>query len=498
MCYTVQILQINNSTVTDLEYHMEYYYLRLANDLERKIRSGNFKAGEKLPSIRNLREQTGRSISTIYQAYNELEDRGIVEVREKSGFYVKPLLDKVLPRPVREQGIIRPHMVTINTHSTMLQQYINNPHMLPMGTAVPSPELLPLKQLAREVRNAADGYMTGGMIGYGHPTGIASLRSELAKRSVGHFSREKGEEIIVTNGCMDAIDLCLRAVAREGDVILIESPTFLCYLQLIEDLNMRALEIPVDPDTGFDLEQLERALVEHDVRAALVNANFHNPLGYVMSNTAKRQLVEIITGRGIPVIEDDIYGDLYFSETRPVPLKSFDQDGLVLYCSSFTKSLAPDLRVGWTIPGRFKEKVKRLKFNSNVVSPQLNQLVVSRFLASGAYDRHLRKMRNSLKKNCANMMLGVARHFPPGTRMSAPKGGICLWLELDKRVDCLQLFERAGQENIAIVPGNLCSVTDRYRHCLRINYGYPWNERLEAGVKTLGHMVYELIEEARE
>jgi DNA-binding transcriptional MocR family regulator len=475
---------------------MEYQYLRLANDLERKIRTGNFKAGEKLPSLRNLRAQTGRSISTIYQAYNELEDRGVVEVRDKSGFYVKPLLDKVLPRPLQEKGVIRPHSVTINSHSTMLQQYVNNPDMLPLGTAIPSPELLPLKQLAREVRSVAAGYMTGEMIGYGHPSGVAALRSELAKRSVGHFSREKGEEIIITSGCMDAIDLCLRAVAREGDVILIESPTFLCYLQLIEDLNMKALEIPVDSETGFDLEQLEQALVDHDVRAALVNVNFHNPLGYVMSNSSKQKLVEIITGRGIPLIEDDIYGDLFFSETRPVPLKTFDRDGLVLYCSSFTKSLAPDLRVGWTIPGRFKEKVKRIKFNSTVVSSQLNQEVAARFLASGAYDRHLRKMRNSIKKQAANMMMAIARYFPEGTRVSAPRGGICLWVELDRQVDCLELFERARLENIAIVPGNLCSVTDRYNHCIRLNYGYPWCERIEAGVRRIGVLVHELIEQA--
>lgn len=474
---------------------MEYQYISLANDLERKIRTGNFKAGEKLPSLRTLRAQTGRSISTIYQAYGELEDRGIIDVREKSGFYVKPLLDKVLPRPIREQGIIEPHQVTINSHSTMLQQYVNNPEMLQLGTAITSPELLPLKQLAREVRSAAAGYMTGDMIGYGHPTGVSALRTELAKRSVGYFSREKGEEIIVTSGCMDAIALCLRAVAREGDVILIESPTFLCYLQLIEDLNMKALEVPVDSETGFDLNQLEQVLSKHDVRAALLNANFHNPLGYVMSNAEKKRLVEIITGRDIPLIEDDIYGDLYFTETRPVPLKSFDRTGLVLYCSSFTKSLAPDLRVGWTIPGRFKEKVKRIKFNSTVVNSQLNQEVVARFLATGAYERHLRKMRNSLKKQTANMVMAVARYFPEGTRVSAPKGGICLWVELDKRVDSLELFERARKENIAIVPGNLCSVTDRFRHCIRLNCGYPWSERLEEGVRKLGMMVYELMNE---
>jgi len=473
---------------------VEYQYLLLADDLERKIRSGNFRVGEKLPSLRGMRAQTGKSISTVYQAYNELECRGVVEVREKSGFYVKPLLDRVLPRPLCENWVIRPHQVTINTHSAILQQYINNPAMLPLGTAMPSPELLPLKQLAREVRSVAAGYMTGEMVGYGHPSGHAGLRSELEKRSVGYFSRGKGEEIIVTNGCMDAIDLSLRAVAREGDVILIESPTFLCYLQLIEDLNMQALELPVDPDSGFDLDRLQDALNEHDVCAALVNTNFHNPLGYVMGNNAKRKLVEIITGRGIPIIEDDIYGDLYFTETRPVPLKSFDTQGMVLYCSSLTKSLAPDLRVGWAIPGRFQEKVKRLKFNSNVVSPQLNQAVAARFLASGAYERHLRKMRGALKKQAAALLQSVADCFPKGTRVSSPKGGICLWVELNRRIDSLELFERACRKNIAIIPGSLCSVTDRYNHCIRLNYGYPWTKRLETGVKTLGELVHEMMD----
>lgn len=469
---------------------MEYHYLRLANDLEHKIRQGNFKAGDKLPSLRHLHSQTGRSISTIYQAYNELEDRGIVEVREKSGFYVRPLLDKLLPRPVSDAATIKPHLVTINTHSTMLQQYVSNPELIPLGTAIPSPDLLPLKQLAREVRAAAGGYMSGEMIGYGHPVGVEQLQIELAKRSVGFYSKEKGEEIIITNGCMAAIDLCLRAVAREGDVILIESPTFLCYLQLIEDLNMKALEVPVDPDTGFDMEILDRVLKEHDVKAALLNANFHNPLGYVMEPKAKKRLVEIITGRSIPIIEDDIYGDLYFTKTRPEPLKSFDKDGLVLYCSSFTKALAPDLRVGWTIPGRFQEKVKRIKFNSSVVGSQLGQLAIAQFLASGAYERHLRKMRNSLKKQAANMVMAVARYFPEGTRVSAPRGGLSLWVELDKEVDGLKLFHQAIEKNIAIVPGNLCSVTDRYNHCIRLNCGYPFTDRVEQAVKSLGELIH--------
>lgn len=474
---------------------MEYHYLQLANELEMKIRSGNFRAGEKLPSLRTQRMRTGRSISTIYQAYNELEDRGVIEVREKSGFYVKPMLDKVLPRPQRDVAHIEPLQVTTNTHAMIIQEYINNPEMLPLGTAIPAPELLPVKQLGRELRQVAAGYSDGTMIGYGHPTGEPELITELEKRSVGYFSRERGEEIIITDGCLAAIDLCLRAIANEGDVILIESPTFLCYLQLIEDLKMRALEIPVDPDKGFDLDMIATALERHEVKGALVNANFHNPMGYVLETDVKRGLVELFRKKEIPLIEDDIYGELHFSDTRPAPLKCFDKEGLVLYCSSFTKALAPDLRVGWTMPGRFKERIKRIKFNRSVACSQLNQVVAARFLASGAHDRHLRKMRNSLKKQAANLVMAIARYFPEGTRISSPKGGLTLWVELDRRVDGLELFQRAANENIAIIPGALCTVTGRYNHCLRLNFGYPWNDRLEQGIRRLGELICQCMEE---
>ncbi|MDP3479902.1 MAG: PLP-dependent aminotransferase family protein [Desulfoprunum sp.] len=474
---------------------MEYHYLRLANELEQKIRSGKYRAGEKLPSLRSLRSQTGRSLSTVYQAYTELENRGVIDVRDKSGFYARPLLEKILPLPVGEKVVVRPHAIAINALSSIMQDSMTRPRMLPFGAAIPSPDLLPLKQLAGEIRRVAGKYATGECIGYGHPLGLQALRSEIAKRSVGLHDLSHGEEIIITNGCMAAIDVCLRTVARAGDIILVESPTFLCYLQLIEDLNMQILEIPADSESGLDMDLLEKALAEHDVRAALLNANFHNPLGYVMDNSSKRRLVELMGERQIPIIEDDIYGDLYFGETRPLPLKAFDREGLVLYCSSFTKSLAPDLRVGWTIPGRFREKVERLRFNASIAGSQLGQLAIAGFLAGGGYERHLRRLRNSLKKQTSDYALAVARHFPSGTRISAPRGGLCLWIELDRSVDGLQLFDRALQEEIAILPGTLCSGTDRYRHCLRLNCGYPLDERSEKGVETLGRLIGELIQE---
>ena len=474
---------------------MEYHYLKLANELEQKIRAGSYRAGEKLPSLRSMREQTGRSITTVSQAYAELEQRGVVDVREKSGFYVKPLLDRNFPLPVSGSKIIRPHKVTINAMATILQQAISNPAVLPFGSALPGPDLLPTRQLTREIRKSLAQYASDDLVGYCDPTGFQGLRTEIEKRMVGWFNPGNGDEVVITGGCLAAIDLCLRSVAKAGDTILVESPTFLCYLQLIEDLNMQALEIPVDPATGIDLVLLQKALGEHDVQAALLNANFHNPLGYVMDADAKQALVEIFAKMNIPIIEDDIYGDLYFDEKRPLPLKAFDSEGLVLYCSSFTKTLAPDLRIGWTVPGRYRERVKRVKFNSSVANSRLLQRGVATFLAGGAHERHLRKMRGALKKQLAAFLLAIATYFPAGTRVSAPRGGLCLWVELDRTVDAMELFDRARQEDIVIVPGSLCSASESYNHCLRLNFGYPWTAKCEAGMCILGNIIKEMISE---
>lgn len=472
---------------------MEYQYVRIANELEQQILSGKYSAGEKLPSLRKLHASTGRSISTVYQAYVELENRGVVEVREKSGFYARPLQKNILPLPTRGQKQVKPHKVTINALSAMHKRSLNKPEMLPFGAAMASAELLPGKQLAAAVRTVAAHYQHSDRLGYGFPSGEPELQKEIAKRSLGFQEKGYGEEIIITQGCMNAIDLCLRSVARPGDIILLESPTFLCYLQLIEDLNMQALEVPADPSKGLNIDILRQVLDEHDVRAALFNSTFHNPLGYEMEESTKQPLVKMFAKRGIPIIEDDIYGELYFGKTRPTPLKAFDQQGGVLFCSSFSKSLAPDLRVGWTMPGRFREKVKRLKFNATISSCQLNQLIVAEFLGNGAYDRHLRRMRNNLKKQASEMAHSVARHFPETTKISAPKGGLCLWVELPDSVDSLQLFRLAEKKNISILPGALCSGMGQYDHCIRLNFAHLWNERKEKGMKTLGGLVRSLM-----
>jgi len=472
--------------------NVNYRYLRLADDFESNILDGIFKAGEKLPSIRKLHDHTGHSITTVYQAYIELEKRGVVEPRLKSGFYVKPLLHNILPSPKLKRHKPAPKKVLINALATSIVEDMSDSSMLQLGGAAPDPKLLPYKQLLRPIKSNMISNIKDIITNYDNPSGTLELRQQIAKRTLGISQKITIDKIIVTNGCMEAVNICLRAIAKPGDTIIVESPTFFCFLQLIEDLNMLALEIPTDPERGIDIKSLKQALEQNDVKACIFISNFQNPLGYAMSSNKKRELVELLSKKNIPIIEDDIYGDLYFGKTRPSTLKSFDKKGMVLYCSSFSKTLAPGLRIGWTIPGIYKETVKRLKLNTSIVSPTLNQYIISEFLKSGSYDRHLRKLRTALKNQVSNTALAIARYFPEDTKITAPQGGLILWVQLNAAVDGLKVYHEAKKNNINILSGILCSPSKKYKNFIRISCRYPWNDVVEKGIIQLAKIINEL------
>jgi DNA-binding transcriptional MocR family regulator len=269
----------------------------------------------------------------------------------------------------------------------------------------------------------------------------------------------------------------------------VESPTYPWFLQLIEDLNMFALEIQTNPQSGIDLQALDNALQRNTVKACLLVPNFHNPLGFEMPVEKKGRLVEILTARKIPIIEDNVYGELYFGRKRPVTLKALDKEGYVMYCASFSKTLAPGLRVGWCMPGRFAESVRRLKLNSTIASPTLNQQVVADFLKSGAYDRHLRQLRTALKNQVTNTALAIARHFPADTKVTAPQGGLTLWVQLSPGLSGLKLYREARKRNISIFPGIICSTTQKYSNFIRISCGNPWSPKIESGIVSLAEII---------
>lgn len=469
-----------------------FRYAELADKLEAQIRDGCFRAGEKLPSIRGLRLQTGLSISTVYQAYIELEKRGMVEPREKSGYYVKPLIQELLPAPQPSISSLVPKKVNINNMAFALIEAMGDPAILQLGGALVASELLPLKQLGAAIRYAPVARLQNHLASYGHYQGHEGLRRQIARRMAPFCGAFAPERMVLTNGCMEAVTLGLKAVTRPGDTVMVESPAFPWFLQVIEDLNLHALEIPTDPRQGIDLAILERAIRRHAVKACVLIANFNNPLGYLMSDDAKRDLVTLLNASKVPVIEDDIYGDLYFTPSRPMPLKAFDRNDGVLYCSSFSKSLSPGMRIGWIHPGRYLERVKRLKINQSVSEPALTQWVAARYLKTGQYDRHLRRLRTHLKNQVGNTALAVSRYFPPGTMISAPRGGLTLWVQMDSRVDSLKLFRRCLEQKIAVMPGIICASGDAYNNCIRISCGMPYTDRIDRGLRTLAAIVRQM------
>ena len=466
-------------------------YQRIAAQIEAAIASGAMRAGERLPSVRALALQHGVSISTAQQVMRHLENRGVVEARPKSGCFVAPRAP-VLPEPMLDLRLEGPSLVNMDQ---VLQEFlwiVNDPLAVPSFHAQPARSLLPeakLQALMAGVNRRHPEYASRCQM-----EGSAALRQQIARRAVGSGVQLRPDEIVITNGGLEAVYLALRTVAAAGDTIVLESPTYFHLLQVIESLGMRALEIPSHPRDGISLEALEFATREPGaVKACVLLPNFPNPMGSLVPVERKRALVQLAVERGITLIESDIYGELYFGEQRPPVLKSFDAEfqgkADVMLCSAFTKTVAPGYRIGWVAPGRHFLRTQALKFRTSVACPMVTQEVLAQFIADGGYDHHLRKLRAALKVQMHQMVDAVARHFPMGCRMSLPQGGMMLWIELPRHVDSREVFALARLEHIGVAPGAAFSTTRRFDHFIRLQYGEPFTAQTEAAIRRLGQIV---------
>lgn len=460
-------------------------YLQIAQDIERQIHVGTLRLGEKVPSIRELRRQRRVSTATVLQAYFWLENRGCIEARSRSGFYVRTPYAELNPEPSFRLLEPVPRDFRLNAILSEILEAASNPANVPLAAACASPELFPnwrLNKLLASITRQNPIHSAG----YLFPPGAEELRRQIARRAGQLGCNFAPRDIVVTCGAMEALNLGLRAVAKPGDLIAVESPTFFAILQMIESLGMRAVEIPTHPRTGMDLGVLERSITRHSIKACITIPNCHNPLGYVLPDDAKKDLVELTARRGVAVIEDDAFGDLAFQEQRPYTAKSFDRKGLVLLCSSFSKVLAAGFRVGWLQAGRYRTAVEQLKFINTIASPSLPQLVIAKFLESGGYDRHIRRLRTTVAHQVQMVSRAINKYFPPGARVSRPAGGYLLWVELPRGRDAFQLYRMALRENISILPGLIFSPSRRFKNCVRINCAIPWSDSLDAALRRLG------------
>jgi DNA-binding transcriptional MocR family regulator len=469
----------------------DHKYIEVADRIETLIENGVLKVGDRLLSVRALSKEQGISLSTAFQAYYSLESKGLVEARPQSGYYVKftpthyPDLPTVCDPPEDAFPVTVDEMIASVYKELYSKQLVN------FSLGSPPAELLPTAKLNKAIVSALRNSKTS-CLNYESAQGNEELRKQIARQAFNWGGAYKEDDIVVTAGCLEAISFCLRAVTKAGDAVAIESPTFFSFFQVMESMGLKVVEIPSTPLTGIDLNYLEDAIKRFDIKACLFVPNFNNPMGGSMPDENKKKLVEMLAVRNIPLIEDDIYGELYYGRTRPRTCKSFDKKGLVLHCSSFSKSLAPGYRIGWAIPGKFKDKIIQLKRMNTAATNTLAQAALAEFLSNGRYELHLRHIRKDLHTQSLRYAQAISEYFPSDTRMTRPQGGFTIWVELNKKINTYKLYKKALKNNIGISPGQIFSSQGRFENCFRISCAIPWNPKIEEAIKTLGRLTKEM------
>jgi DNA-binding transcriptional MocR family regulator len=469
------------------ELPAEHLYQEVADRIEQLIEKRALKVGDRLLSVRSLSKEQGISLSTAFQAYYHLESKGLVEARPQSGYYVKFSPSHTLEVPQCCDPCEKAMPVTIDEMISSVYKDLRSDKLVNFSMGAPAPELLPRAKLNKAVMQALRE-SHDSCLNYEHVQGNPGLRKQIAIQSFNWGGTLGEDDIVVTAGCMEALSLTLKAITHPGDAVAIESPTYFGIFQVMESLGLKVVEIPTDPATGIDLDQLERAIKKFSVKACVFVCNFNNPIGSCLPDEKKKQLVELITRKNIPLIEDDIYGELYFGKSRPRTCKVFDTEGLVIQCGSFSKSLAPGYRIGWIIPGRYKENIVRLKRMNNVSTNTLAQSAIALFLENGRYELHLRHLRRALHTQSLRYIEAISRYFPEDTRLTRPQGGFALWLELDRRVDTYQLYKKALKHGLGIAPGQIFSSQGKFKNCFRVSFGLPWGTKVDHGLRTLGEL----------
>lgn len=467
-------------------------YQHLATLLAQRIEQGLFQCGERLPSVRSLSVEHGVSISTVQQAYHLLEEKQLITPQPRSGYFVTPR-KATPPVPAITRPVQRP--VEITQWESVLE-LINarlDEDVLQLGSGTPDisqPTIKPLWKIISRLAQKQDPRI----LNYDNIYGVLALREQVARLAIDSGCQLSADDIVITTGCHEALSISIRAICQPGDIVAVESPTFHGTMQTLRGFGIKAIEIPTDSVTGISLEALELALDQWPIKAVVVVPNCNNPLGFIMPDARKRALLSMAQRFDIAIIEDDVYGELAYEYPRPVSIKSLDEDGRVLLCSSFSKVLAPGLRVGWVAPGRYLDRVIHLKYIGTGSTAIQTQMAVAEFIRQGHYQPHLRRVRMHYQRNLDIFTHWVRHYFPCGICVSRPQGGFLMWIELPEALDVLRLNRELRESRIQISVGSLFSASGKYRNCLRLNYALPFNAQTEQGLAIVGAAVERAME----
>jgi len=469
----------------------QHLYRQLEQLFREEIKTGQRSPGERLPSVRNLCSERGVSKSTVLTAYSRLEAEGLIDARPRSGYFVSTRIlnqSKTFKTPAPSQPIAIP--ATVSAGQVLLD-------IMEQGAAF---DLLPSKmattstgnvQLRRCLARAQRRQSNVEQLYYDDPMGLSELRVQLAQRLAHGGSCVDESEVLVTAGCQHALLLALMATTEPGDVVAVESPGFYGVFQLLETLGLQALEIPSSVENGISPDALEMALQHWDVKALMLSPCYATPTGACMPDAHKQRILALTCVKGIAVIEDDIYGEIYFGIQRPRSLYSYDNTGSVILCSSFSKCLSRDLRIGWIAPGRYLERIKQLKLVTSLASSRTLQQGISQFLEEGGLERHLREKRLQYRRQCQQLQELISKYLPMTVSCSQPQGGLAIWVELPDFVNTLPLYARARESGIVLTPGRLFTAQDRYHNFLRMSFVHPWTSPRVDALKRLGQLIQE-------
>ncbi|ASE63222.1 MULTISPECIES: aminotransferase-like domain-containing protein [Chryseobacterium] len=461
-------------------------YLKIANSVTEQIKSETLQFGDRLPSLRSAQKLYNVSLNTVKQAYMELESRSLVESRPKYGYYVSQTSQRKLALP--SVGKMKVYEGDKSPEDLIGKVFgaIGGTDMTQFGLGIPGKSLLPVAKMKKCMIDVIKKKHDSGT-NYEPVQGNEQLRREIAKWSIVMEGKITEDDLVITSGAMNGVYNCLMAVTQPGDSVAVESPVYFGILQAIQLLGLKAVEIPTHPITGVDLDALKKVLPK--LSACCFVVNYNNPLGFQMPDENKKELVRMLTEYNVPLVEDDVYGNIYFGAGRPKPCKFYDEAGIVMWVGSVSKTLAPGFRVGWVAPGKFKDKIIRQKLVQTVSGPSLFSDVIADFLEHGRYDHHLRMFRKKLYANYLQIQKSVTQYFPDNTKISEPKGGFMLWLELDKRICTEDLYDAAVSQKVNFAPGRMFSQYNQFQNCMRLNYALEWTDRVESDLEKLGKMI---------
>lgn len=465
-----------------------FIYESLANSIASAINSGQLPPGSRLQSIREYANIKKVSVNTVKSAFRLLENQGLIIARPQSGYFVTNKITKTLVTGLASKMYDKLSPAGINMILNIILDNQSNINYLNLALASPNgDEFYPTKRLFK-ITSQVLRSKKNNIASYALPPGSLRLRTQIARRGLLLGMSLRADDILITHGAMEALNLAVRATTQPGMGVAVETPTFYNLYSMLKELNRTIIEIPTDPKTGICLDSLIDRINEGVVSAIIVVPCGQNPLGFTMPVENRKRLVKIAKEHKIPIIEDAMYAELQFSNHLVPNLKAFDEEGWVLVCSSYTKTIAPDFRIGWLEAGRFSKFASQLKFASTVAESEILSDVLGRFLENGSYELHLRYLRKLYKQRIETVRDIILKYFPQGTHVSTPESGFILWLELPRSYDTLAIFYTALEENILCMPGVLCSSSQLYNHCLRIAACFGLDELHLQGLKRLGEI----------